>query len=287
MNENDSFICNENNNINESIYFPSYIKDKMKPMKCNKQKYKDEYDELNQFTINNNEKTGIELETGGFDNEFLNKIMISKQNLPIDEIKKTQKLNKFGRKKKDSSEERKHNKYSGDNIIRKCKRILLHFLYVLINNIIDENYNNDTNYDKKTKRLLKINQFQITNSDVKFNKEFLNKQLKDIFSVNVSLKCKKYGVEHNKILIDKLLNEEDDNKRLLFTKIFNLTFFECLEHFRRTKYINELDNLVKYEDICKDFEDDEDYLFSFKFYIENYEKITENKRERKKKSNNK
>ena len=62
---------------------------------------------------------------------------------------------------------------------------------------------------------------------------------------------------------------------------------DCLEHFIETNIINELNNLTKYEEICKSFEDDEDYLYSFKFYIENYEKITENKRERKKKSNNK
>ena len=291
MNENEFFISNENhNNINELINFPplSYSSSliyKMKQLKFNKENYKNEYEELNQFRINNNEKSTdiIGLETG-FDNEFLNKIIIPKQNLPIDEEKKIQKLNqKCGRKKKNSSEEGKHNKYSGDNLIRKCKRILLHYLYVLINNIIEDIYKNEKGYNKKTKRLLKINQFQIANSDVNFNKEFLNKKLKDIFSDNVTLRCKKYGLEHNKILINKLLNEEDNNKRLLFTKIFNLTFFECLEHFRGTNYIKELDNLVQYEDICKNFEIDEDYLFSFKYYIENYEKIIKGKNARRKK----
>ena len=62
-----------------------------------------------------------------------------------------------------------------------------------------------------------------------------------------------------------------------------MTFLDCLEHFRGTKYIKELNNLIKYDDICKIFEDDEDYLYSFKFYIENYEKIIDKKRERKKK----
>ena len=40
---------------------------------------------------------------------------------------------------------------------------------------------------------------------------------------------------------------------------------------------------MKYEDACKNFEEDEDYLDSFKFYIENYEKIIESKKPRKKK----
>ena len=79
---------------------------------------------------------------------------------------------RFGRKKKDSLETGKHNQNSGDNLFLKCKRIILNSLFVLIDKIIAENYHDDPNYDKNTKKLLKINHRQIISSDVQFNKEF-------------------------------------------------------------------------------------------------------------------
>ena len=60
-----------------------------------------------------------------------------------------------------------------------------------------------------------------------------------------------------------------------------------MKHFRESETIEELKDLKKYEEVCKEFENDEDYLYSFKYYIENYEKIMENKKPRNKKSNKK
>ena len=80
------------------------------------------------------------------------------------------------------------------------------------------------------------------------------------------------------------MNEKDEAKRILFRKIFNLTFLDSLNHFRGTKLIKELNGLKKYDEVCKKFEEDEDYLYSFKYYIDNYEKIMENKKWRKKKT---
>ena len=289
MKEIESFI-NEDNNVIESINTPTFslsssIKYRKKIIKPNK-KNENEYEVLNILKTNNNNekpKETIDYEEEYLDIESVNKIMTFNKNILLDEEQKLEKYGiKLGRKKKNSSEVGKHNKYSGDNLIRKCKGLILNNLYILINHIIYENYKDDGDYDKKQKRLLKINQNQIINSDAKFNKEFLYKKLKDIFSEKVTSRCSRFNRDHNKILIKRLLNEENKEKRELFTKIFNLTFFDCLEHFRRTKTINELNNLIKYEDICKCFENDEDYLYSFRFYIENYEKIIENKRERKK-----
>ena len=218
--------------------------------------------------------------------EDINKIMTFEKdkdkNLIIEDKKIQKSKIRLGRKKKNSSEIGKHNKYSGDNLIRKCKGIILHYLYVLINNIIADNYKYDSNYNGKTKKLLKINQSQIINSDVNFNKEFLHKTLKDIFSDNITLRCSRFKIDHNKNLINSLLNEENKDKQNLFQNIFNLTFLDCLQHFRGSKTIRELKNLAKYEDICQSFEKDEDYLCSFRFYIENYEKIMENKKPRDK-----
>ena len=286
MKENDSFSEEDKSNINESINIPTFSIASTKKYKkrkiINKKNDKDdEYEELTCYKINNNniEKINEPIidQDLRMNLEDINKIMTfdkdKDKNLIIEDKKIQKSKIRFGRKKKNSSEIGKHNKYSGDNLIRKCKGIILHYLYVLINNIIAENYKYDFNYNEKTKKLLKINQSQIINSDVDFNKDFLNKTLKDIFSENVTLRCSRYDIAHNKNLINSLLSEEDKDKQNLFKKIFNLTFLDCLKHFRGTKTIKELNNLVKYDEICKRFEEDEDYLYSFKFYIENYEKI--------------
>ena len=296
MKENDSFSEEDKSNINGSINIPTFSIASTKKYKkrkiINKKNDKDdEYEELTCYKINNNniEKINEPIidQDLRMNLEDINKIMTfdkdKDKNLIIEDKKIQKSKIRFGRKKKNSSEIGKHNKYSGDNLIRKCKGIILHYLYVLINNIIAENYKYDFNYNEKTKKLLKINQSQIINSDVDFNKDFLNKTLKDIFSENVTLRCSRYDIAHNKNLINSLLSEEDKDKQNLFKKIFNLTFLDCLKHFRGTKTIKELNNLVKYDEICKRFEEDEDYLYSFKFYIENYEKIMENKKSRSKK----
>ena len=296
MKENDSFSEEDKSNINESINIPTFSIASTKKYKkrkiINKKKDKDdEYEELICYKIYNNniEKINEPIidQDLRMNLEDINKIMTFEKdkdkNLIIEDKKIQKSKIRLGRKKKNSSEIGKHNKYSGDNLIRKCKGIILHYLYVLINNIIAENYKYDFNYNEKTKKLLKINQSQIINSDVDFNKDFLNKTLKDIFSENVTLRCSRYDIAHNKNLINSLLSEEDKDKQNLFKKIFNLTFLDCLKHFRGTKTIKELNNLVKYDEICKRFEEDEDYLYSFKFYIENYEKIMENKKSRSKK----
>ena len=304
MKENVSFSDEDKSKYNESINISSFSmtgvkKYKKRKIKVNKKNEKEDFEELTCYKINNNNKfekfnEGNEPDLRNcFESinkmHYLDKDKDKEEDrnfLIKEEIKKggvSKKKLKFGRKKKNSSETGKHNKYSGDNLIRKCKGMLLHCLYLLINHLITDNYKNDSNYNEKTKKLLKINQNQIINSDVEFNKKFIYKTLKDIFSENVSLRCSRYNLDHNKKLIKSLLNDKDKEKRNLFEKIFNLSFLQCLKHFRGSVYIKELEKLTKYEDVCKNLEDDEDYLYTFKYYIENYEKIMEKKKSRNKK----
>ena len=287
MKENEYFIGEEKSNFNESINIPTFsITSTRKYTRRKRRIKKNDEDEFTFFRMNNNINNINPEQEIGHDLQPLTKFLQMKnKELPIFEEKKIVKNKlKFGRKKKDSLETGKHNKYSGDNLFRKCKGIILNSLLVLINKIIAENYKDDPNYDKNTKKLLKINHRQIINSDVQFNKEFINKKIGDIFSDDITLRCRRYNIKHNEILIQSLINERDENKRILFRKIFNLTFLDCLNHFRGTKIIKELNGLKEYDEVCKSFEEDEDYLYSFKYYIENYEKIMENKKWRKKKT---
>ena len=211
-----------------------------------------------------------------------------KSELPLPLFEQDNSKNKKqGRKKKESKEQGNHNKYTSDNIIRKCKTILINLLFNLINKKIKEIFRKEKGYVSTKKRLMKMSQTQIANSSVKYNQSFLNKKLKDIFSENLSTRCSNYPINHNKNLINELLNEKDLNKRKFFNDLFELSFLECLEHFRGTKSFYCLEGLENYKEICDKLDGDEDYKDSFLSFIENYEMIILNKKSRKSKKTNK
>jgi arginyl-tRNA--protein-N-Asp/Glu arginylyltransferase len=116
---------------------------------------------------------------------------------------------------------------------------------------------------------------------LKYDKEFINKKLSDILSNNISSKYTCYRPEHNKLLIEELLNESDIEKRKIFENIFSATFLDCLKHIRGEINIKEFDGLDSLEKICEKFEDDNDYLKLFKYYALNFENIIMNKKNRK------
>ena len=119
----------------------------------------------------------------------------------------------MGRKRKDSVTKGNHNKYSIDNIFRKIKGKLLHIIYGFINDNIKKEYAANPFYDIKKNVLKKIEQSQIVDSRIKFNQKFMKKNLKKIFSVEIS---KKYKCEsnHNEIVINNLLDEKNKKKKM-------------------------------------------------------------------------
>ena len=66
--------------------------------------------------------------------------------------------------------------------------------------------------------------------------------------------------------------------------LLNKTFLECLEHFRGTKNIKELEGLEKeYNNMINDLETrvyNEEYILEFINIIYNYENLFNNKRKR-------
>ena len=131
-----------------------------------------------------------------------------------------------------------------------------------------------------TKKLLTINQKQTSNATVSFNKKFLYKKIKDIFSEDISSRYTNFLRQHNKNLINSLINEKDEQKRNYFIDLFNLRFIDCLEHFRGTADFFCLVGLTTFEEIKDQFNDDKDYLEALTKYIYSYEEITNNKKER-------
>ena len=199
-------------------------------------------------------------------------------------LNEKEKLNdkiKAGRKKKNSFETGNHNKYTSDNIIRKCKTVIVNVLFNFINKKIKDIYKKSLENSLIPRKLMKMNQSQIINSRVKYNQSFLYKTLKEIFSENLSLRCSKFKIDHNKNLINELLNEKDKIKKIFFNDLFSLTFLDCINHFRGSKNIYCLEGLPNYNEICESLNGDEDYKESFKCYIDNFENIIKNKKARK------
>ena len=192
----------------------------------------------------------------------------------------------LGRKKKSSIDLGEHNKYSDDNIIRKCKHVILDNVMNYINNKIKILYPEKENKIIDEKRLLKLKQDQVKKSKAEYNKTFLNKTLKSIYSEEVSSKYTRYTPTHNKNLIESLINDRNENKRKFFNSIFNLTFMDCLNHFRESKTFEQLQGTMLLNDYLKEIkieekEDDDDYCTLFQFFIKNFEKIIMEKKVRK------
>jgi hypothetical protein len=185
------------------------------------------------------------------------------------------KQNLLGRKKK-----KKHSKYSTDNIIRKIKSYFLIYLLNFINKLIDNKYNGNIGQGVLEKQLLKIDNKKFSS---KYDKQLLNKTLEIIFSENISGIYQRYNIDHNKVLIMELLKEEDEGKRECFKKLFNLTFIECLKHFRGSEIIEELIGLDSLDNFLNLFEGDKDYQENVKYCINNFEEIIGKKRSQKEK----
>jgi hypothetical protein len=87
---------------------------------------------------------------------------------------------------------------------------------------------------------------------------------------------------HNKTLIQTLINDKDEKKRTIFNNIFNLTFIDCLEHFRGSKKIEELEGMNNLDDYLKEHKtnNEQEYCTLFKYFVNNLEMIINTKKSR-------
>ena len=127
-------------------------------------------------------------------------------------------------------------------------------------------------YKIKRYTLKKINQKQIVDSHAEFNKDFLQRTVKDIFKVNISTRNKKRESDHNKKIIENLLNSEKDvTIKDYFNSLFNISFLDCLKHFRGTDINIVLEGMITFEKCGRSFlNDDLDYINTFSYYMINY-----------------
>ena len=176
-----------------------------------------------------------------------------------------------------------HNKFADDNLRKKCKHIVLSEILIFLNNKLKEIYKNDLGNGILLKQLLTLNHKQKSNIIVEENKLFLTKTLQEIFSENISKRYTNFPLEHNKNLIIRLLNEEDEEKRKYFNKLFNLEFLEVLHHFQGKKILKELIGLKTYKEAIKIYEEDKDYYENLTYHLTNFEEIINSKKSRRSK----
>ena len=180
---------------------------------------------------------------------------------------------------------KKHTKFSYDNLKHKCKHLVIENLMKFINDKIYEVYEGNIDDGFTKKKLMKMNQYQKANQDVEFNKKFITKTLKEIFSQNITQKIKLYEPDQNKRIIDKLLSEKKEE----FEKIFNLTFIECVNHFIGNKQIKELQGLKLFHEFKKEIinkyeKDGESYYENLKIFLKEFENIINRAKSRKKRT---
>lgn len=194
-----------------------------------------------------------------------------------------------GRKKREDLPERKHNKKSADNIIKKIKGIILEYLLVFVNEIINnKNKLKSLDYKKNVDKIKK-------DEDLKL----LETSVKDYLSQDISSKYFKTPIDWNKELINSILNEQKDSEVINF--VFNMKIKDWIELFTLKKSIydfeslsnigcKEIENkLQKIQSIRKVFDEilkkneDDFYFTKLVFYLFNYERWFKNKRGRNRK----
>lgn len=188
---------------------------------------------------------------------------------------------KRGRKNQFDDSKRRHNKYSDDNITLKCKHLVLKSVLNFINDRIKFIYNGNIGKSIFIKKLFKTNKKQKSEGHVNFNQNFLKKTIGEIFSDDISIKYTNYPTDHNKKLIQKLENENDESKSIIFKNLFKLTFLQCLEHYRGTKIIEELDGLKCHNEIINNLKDEAEYKKKLNDFLMNFENNINNKKARK------
>ena len=257
------------------------------------QEYNDNQEDTNStnLKINNKSNFGTNLVP-----QFTNQIALHPTDINENNSNKSQKYNKspknkknsksnqnnkiLGRKRKDCKEERSHDKYTKDNMVRKAKVLFKDSILEHINKKMEKKSLFVSINGKKYKvdKILDINPEKIVTIDILENRKLLKNKIRDLFSVDISDKYKNFPKNYNKIVIDTLYK---DNKYKNITSILDINFLNCIKFFRKDDGIfgeNEfscLNGLEKsFEDLSnklKKKNNEEDYIDMFIQLIEEFE----------------
>ena len=115
-------------------------------------------------------------------------------------------------------------------------------------------------------------------SDRIFNiEDFMETTIGEIFSKDISPRYSFLPKEHNKLIVDKLINEKDEYIKNYFKKIFNINMSQCFNHFCGKESIYILNGLKCFNDIkdkiMKNNDDGEEYINNLEYFLMNFENI--------------
>lgn len=217
------------------------------------------------------------------DNKLLN---VSESKINNKENKKSN----LGRKKKGDNTQRKHNKFMFDNKTKKVKRLYKDALLEFINTKIWASnfsfYCDEKEYKGKEVKLLNINDEQIVDTTIVFNRNLFKKTIKDFLKVEISKEYNNYPHYFNDKIITEIYNSE---KGANIRNILDMTFLEGFKYYRMDKdvYTNPkysclkgLENsFLNLENLLKKYE--QEYINEIKELIKTLEIIYQQKIPRK------
>ena len=186
------------------------------------------------------------------------------------------------KKRKANNKNENKSQFTSDCCVKKIRIIILNSIINFINEKIKILLNNNIGKGIFIKQLLPINKTILYHSSVEYDKEFLNKKLKEILT-SISNKYTNYLSNKNEETIEYLINLE--NKGKYFQELFDLSFVDCLKHIRGTKNTELLNDLPKLDNILKKKKKNinEKEINNYKDIINNYESIIDIKKTRNKK----
>jgi len=261
---NNNFSLNFNQDyLNESfdilkVFFLTPSKKSEKISNNNANKY------LNENTAITAEKTGVNYQEIKINIEIKTN-MNNPNPIILNDISKGEK--EYLRKKRSVS----------DNEIKKGRNILLNSIFRFVNKKISIFYNNDIGKGIGIKQFVKISKKELNHSNVEFDKNYLNKKLKEIFSGDISGKFTNFLINKNKELLQTLIEID------YFKELFELTFLQCIEHINGTKFIPLLEGFETIDEMLLNEENklNENDIENYKYIIVNYKQCVENKFSRK------
>ena len=239
--------------------------------------------EINEFKNNNKlelyEKTQLIEEANLEKTTKKTKIIRNKKR----KRKKIDDKDKNVERKEESDNNESRVKYSIDNLIRRAKTVVLNSMLQFDNNVILKTYDYNIGRGINTKILLKNDYSQKRDTKIEFNKNFLYKTQQEIFSEKISKKNKyKFPEDHNKILIENLLEEKDEIKRNIFQSLFSKTFKECIHQICGNEYFECLEGLKQiYDEEMIKMKEDEEFKKLINDVLNNYEKKLNDRKPRK------
>ena len=251
---NSSFFEKENPSFNDEKYINNILREQniginKKPSNVKSEKVNDFYflsNKTNQKVTSISQKNTNNYQTTKVKKNNTNNI--NETNISNNSNNNNNQNNTFISKKRKFTETNEE-PFVLDKYIKKIRTMILNKLFIFINLLIKDAYNNKIGQGICKKQLLPIKKNNLSHSCVEDDKDILNKTLKEIFS-SISERYTFCLKTHNEELIDELRNSQ--NKGNYFQELFDLSFLDCIQHIRGTKNLELLDGLPKIEQILKD-----------------------------------